>query len=142
MQKSGAAGFSFAKRRTVSSEYVTPVGFEYFGTFQIPFTAGSFTYSSTASMSGPSAYIGTSISSIPKCSVTPKWRSYPGDGQRNFTWLLYHGSLPRSPVVNAFEIRSYIMFRLELPPIKTFFSGTSSISAKSRLTSGIPPSTP
>ena len=39
--KSSAAGLSFAKRSTVSSEYTTPCGLEYFGTHQIPFTEAS-----------------------------------------------------------------------------------------------------
>ena len=64
-----------ARRRTVSAEYTTPSGLEYLGTFHMPFTAGSLISSSTLSMSGPSAVMGTAIISTPKLSVTLKCRS-------------------------------------------------------------------
>ena len=73
--KSGAAGFMAARRRIVSAEYTTPSGLEYLGTFHIPFTSGSRISSSTASMSGPAAVMGTLIISTPKLSVTLKCRS-------------------------------------------------------------------
>ena len=41
----------------------------------MPFTAGSFTSSSTMSMSGPSAVMGTLMSFTPKDCVTIKCRS-------------------------------------------------------------------
>lgn len=40
-RKSGAAGLRLARRRMVSSEYTIPVGFEYFGTHQIPLISAS-----------------------------------------------------------------------------------------------------
>ena len=52
-----------------------PSGLEYLGTHQMPFTAESFTASSTASISGPSSVMGIVMSSKPKDSVTLKWRS-------------------------------------------------------------------
>ena len=65
-----------ARRRTTSSEYVTPSGFEYFGTHQMPFTdASEAAMRSTSSMSGPSSVIGTGIISMPSSSVMAKWRS-------------------------------------------------------------------
>ena len=76
MRKSSAAHSMAARRRTVSSEYVVPPGFEYFGTHQMPFTeASEAAMRSTSSMSGPSSVIGTGIISMPNSSVTPKWRS-------------------------------------------------------------------
>ena len=62
-----------ARRRTTSSEYVTPPGLEYFGTHQMPFTDASLaTRRSTSSMSGPSAVMVTGIIVMPNASVTPK----------------------------------------------------------------------
>ena len=53
-----------------------PVGLEYFGTHQMPLIAGSAaTSSSTTSMSGPSAVIGTGTSSMPSRSDSAKCRS-------------------------------------------------------------------
>ena len=76
IRKSGAAVGIVASRRTVSSEYTMPVGLEYFGTHQMPLTAGSAATSrSTSSMSGPSSVIGTGTSSMPRRSHTPKCRS-------------------------------------------------------------------
>ena len=49
-----------------------PEGFEYLGTHQMPLTLLSFTNSSTTSISGPSAVVGTGISSKPKYSVMAK----------------------------------------------------------------------
>jgi hypothetical protein len=67
-----------------SQEYVAPVGLENIGTHHMPLTVGSTaTSSSTRSTSGPSSRMGTAIISKPKLSVIAKWRSYPGDGQRN-----------------------------------------------------------
>ena len=63
--KSSAAGFNDASLFITSSEYIIPVGFAYFGTHQIPFTSGSLTASSTASISGPSEFKGMVISSAP-----------------------------------------------------------------------------
>ena len=76
MRKSGAAGWSCAKRRTTSSEYVMPVGFAYFGTHQMPLTEGSpSTRRWTMSMSGPSSSMGMGTFLMPRCAVTLKWRS-------------------------------------------------------------------
>ena len=63
-------------RRTVSVEYVSPVGFEKRGTHHIPRTPRSpATSASTQSMSGPSPVIGTGIISMPRSSQIPKCRS-------------------------------------------------------------------
>jgi hypothetical protein len=61
--------------RPLSSEYTSPVGFEYFGTHHIPFTAGSATSASTVSMSGPCPVIGTGTMRIPYSSQIAKSRS-------------------------------------------------------------------
>ena len=74
-RKSAAAGLRCAMRSMTSSLYTMPSGLEYLGTHHIPFTAGSFITSSTMSMSGPSSFMGTVISSMPKAWVTLKWRS-------------------------------------------------------------------
>ena len=47
-------------------------GLEYLGLHQMPFTAGSFTSSSTASISGPVGVIFTLIISMPSDSQMPK----------------------------------------------------------------------
>ena len=60
--------------------------------------------------------IGTGIISIPQYSVMLKCRSYPGDGQRNFTLSnLPQGVLPKIPCVMARETVSYMTFRDEFP---------------------------
>ena len=75
MRKSGAA-FMVARRRTVSSEYVTPVGLEYFGTQNMPLMESSeATRRSTSSMSGPVSVMRTGTFSMPRSCVRPKWRS-------------------------------------------------------------------
>jgi len=67
IRKSGAAVGIEASRRTVSSEYTAPVGFEYFGTHQMPLIDGSSATSrSTVSISGPSSVIGTGTSWMPR----------------------------------------------------------------------------
>ena len=142
--KSSAAGFNVAKRLTTSSEYTIPVGLEYFGTHQIPFTAGSlFTYCSTRSISGPSSNKGILIISIPKNSVILKCLSYPGTGQRNFTLSsLHHGVEPFTPCVMERDTVSYITFKLELPYTMIFSFFTSIISAISCRHSPIPSRSP
>ena len=63
-------------RRTVSAEYVSPVGLEYRGTHHIPRTPGSpATSASTRSMSGPSPVIGTGIILMPRSRQIEKCRS-------------------------------------------------------------------
>ena len=52
-----------------------PSGFEYFGTHHMPLTAGSFTSSSTMSISGPVGVMGIVIISKPNDCVILKWRS-------------------------------------------------------------------
>ena len=67
---------SRARRRTVSSENVCPVGFWYFGTHQIPLMDGSpATSRSTSSMSGPLSSMRTFSISKPSDSVIVKCRS-------------------------------------------------------------------
>ena len=144
IRKSSAAGFKLAKRFTVSSEYEIPVGLEYFGTHQIPLTAGSLlTYFSTKSMSGPSWPSGILIISIPNNSVILKCLSYPGTGQRNFILSnLHHGVEPLTPKVIERATVSYIMLRLELPQTITFSFSTSIISASNLRHSPIPSKSP
>ncbi len=53
-----------------------PVGFEYFGTHQMPLMeASSATRRSTSSMSGPCSSMGTGIIRMPNASQMVKWRS-------------------------------------------------------------------
>ena len=76
IRKSGAAAGIAASRRTVSSEYTVPSGLLYFGTHQMPFTAGSAAASrSQASRSGPDGVIGTLIIPMPNRCSSAKCRS-------------------------------------------------------------------
>ena len=144
MRKSSAAGFNAAKRRTVSSEYVIPCGFEYLGTHHMPFTAASSAARrSTMSISGPSARIGTGIISMPKYSVIEKCLSYPGTGHKNLTRSsLHHGVEPKTPCVIDLAIVSYIMLRLALPWTITCCGSQSINPAISLFASSIPSSPP
>ena len=106
----------------------------------MPFTAGSFTSSSTWSISGPSGVMSTFTIRMPKCWVMAKCRSYPGTGQRNLISGSLHQGLsePYTPERRALVMQSYIMLRLELPPTIISSCSTPSISARSFLTSGRP----
>ena len=76
MRKSFALGFRAAKRFTTSSLYTTPPGLEYMGTHQIALmVSSSATSFSTMSISGPSSFMGTFTSSMPRNWLTAKWRS-------------------------------------------------------------------
>ncbi len=121
-----------------------PVGFEYFGTHHIPFTASSLlTYCSTISISGPSSPRGTGIISIPNNSVILKCLSYPGTGHKNLTLSsLHQGVSPFTPIAIERITVSYIIFKLELPHTITFAFFTSIISAINCLHSPIPSQSP
>ena len=141
MRKSGAAGRSAAKRRTVSSEYVIPSGFENFGTHHMPLTdASDETSRSTSSISGPAGVIFTGIIFIPSDSQIPKCLSYPGDGHRNFiSPARHHGSgEPSTPYSIARAIVSYIIFSEEFPPTSILVAGIPRRSEKRRFVSGSP----
>ena len=87
--------------------------------------------------------MGTGIIWMPKASVTPKWRSYPGTGHSHLTCSsLHHGSDPSVPKFQQRATASYMRDRLELPPTMTFSGSSSSMAAMKRFASGSPSSTP
>ncbi len=103
---------------TVSSLNVMPEGLLYIGTQISPFTSGSITSRSTASISGPSGPSCTGIISMPRVSHIWKCQSYPGTGHMNLTRGSFdHGvSTSMGPHSSARVSASWIMFILELPP--------------------------
>ena len=130
--KSGAAVGIEASRAATSWETIEPVGLAYVGTTQMPLMLGSLAASSaTASVSGPSSFIGTVTVSMPnqleqrEVPVVAGHRADEGD-----LLLLPQGrSLSTPPLSHRSVSTSRIITRLELPPATTCSGSTHSSSA-------------